>query len=349
MRCFSMKTWQKLKTNPHLWEQYLIRESLTDAIRGFFKAKQFHEVEVPILTGHPAAESYLDVFTTTIIDRKKNPIPAYLLTSPELPIKKLLAAGIGNCYTITKSFRNTEMGDNLHNPEFSILEWYRSHATYMDIAKDCEALFLTILKALNRDPSVFSYQKNTINLTAPWQKISVSEAFAHYADINFEDFFDNQKARKISAAKGYTVEPDNSWEQLYNQIFLNEIEPYLGKSTPVILYDFPAAVAGLAKKKTSDPRYAERFELYIGGLELGDCYTELTDWKEQKERFDDELVKISHMGKTSYVYDYDFIEALKAGIPPCSGIAVGIDRLLMLLIDTPDIKDTLLFPIEDLL
>ncbi len=115
------------------------------------------------------------------------------------------------------------------------------------------------------------------------------------------------------------------------------------------MYDFPSAVAALAKKKRSDPRFAERFELYIGGLEIGDCYTELTDWKEQQQRFDREMEKVVKQGKASYEYDHDFIDALKMGLPECSGVAIGVDRLLMLFADTRSLADVLLFPIEELL
>jgi len=366
-----MTTWQILKNNPHLWQRYFMREKLIKSIRSFFDQQQFHEVETPILIGHPPAESYIDVFHTTLLDRKRKPTSMYLSTSPEVSLKKLLVAGIGNCYSLTKSFRNTEVGDALHTPEFTILEWYRIGANYMDIMKDCEDLVLHILNTIlidhnkaglcrpvssNRDEQslalnvqTLSYQDKCIDLSPPWEKISILEAFQKWAQIDFETFFDIKKARSICKDKGYTVTSQNTWEELYNQIFLNEIEPHLGINHPTIIYDFPEAVAALAKKKKHDSRFAERFELYIGGLELGDCYTELTDWKEQQARFDNEIKEITRLGKTPYDYDRDFIEALKAGLPDCAGIAVGIDRLLMLFLDTTNINETLLFPVKDLL
>ena len=359
-----MTTWQTLKNTPSLWPQYFLREQTIKTIRSFFDTRKFHEVETPILVGHPAAESYLDVFETTLLDRRKKSTPAYLSTSPELSIKKLLVAGIGNCYSITKSFRNTEVGDTLHTPEFTILEWYRVGANYTDIMSDCEDLILHTLNTIkpcqpassNRDEQglalnarTLSYQGNCIDLTLPWERISVLDAFQKWAHIDFETFFDIKKARSICKDKGYVVTSQNTWEELYNQIFLNEIEPHLGIDRPTIIYDFPGTIAALAKKKENDPRYAERFEFYIGGLELGDCYTELTDWKEQQARFDNELKEVKRLGKTPYKYDCDFIEALKIGLPPCAGIAVGVDRLLMLLMDTTNIENTILFPIKDLL
>ena len=275
----------------------------------------------------------------------------YLSTSPELSLKKLMAAGIGNCYALTKSFRNTEVGDTLHTPEFTVLEWYRVGANYEDIMEDCEKLILSLCPIGQKSHicPTLSYQGKEINIKPPWQRISVKEAFQKWAQIDFEEFFDMTSARTISTSKGYSVSDNNTWEELYNQIFLNEIEPHLGVERPTIIYDFPGTIAALAKKKKHDPGYAERFEFYIGGLELGDCYTELTDWKEQQVRFDNETKEVARLGKTPYDFDRDFIEALKSGLPDCAGVAVGIDRLLMLLLDTTDIKETMLFPLEDLL
>lgn len=334
--------WKKLKNNPQLWPRYFIREKVLRAIRFFFRARGFHEVETPILIAHPPAESYLDVFETTLLDRHRKPTQAFLSTSPEIPLKKLMVAGLGNCYSITKAFRNMETQSKLHNPEFTVLEWYRVHADYFDIMKDCEQLVVDIAKTLGKRKTLM-YQGTQINLTPPWERLSVSEAFKKYAFIDFDAFLDENKARQISKRKGYRVEENNTWEELYNQIFLNEVEKYLGQGRPTILYDFPSAVAALSQRKTSDPRFCERFEFYIKGLELGDCYGELTDPTESKKRFEFQMKEIVRLGKTSYEYDQDFIDALKVGLPKCSGIAVGVDRLAMLFADVTDITDVLFF------
>jgi len=394
-----MQTWQKLKKDPSLWDQYFVREKTIKALRLFFDAQNFHEVETPTLLMHPPAESYVEVFETILLDRKRNKNQAYLSTSPEVALKKLLVAGIGNCYSITKSFRNTEGESDVHQPEFTILEWYRVGADYKTIMTDCEKLLLFLIHTVQKekptpskvtihkltkdclserseesrsfgfqpqddivlptpkwlpskllqtppDSSKIVYQNQTIDLMPPWPRMSVKEAFQHYANVDLETFFTIENAQEICKNKGYTVTAANTWEELYNQIFLNEIEPYLGKEKPIILYDFPSCMAALAKKREADPRYAERFEFYIGGLELGDCYTELTDWQEQKSRFDEEIKEIKRLGKTSYDYDHDFIEALKIGLPPSSGIAIGVDRLIMLLANVPSIQDILFFPLH---
>lgn len=350
-----MKTWQKLHDTPSLWKRYFVRETMLRSIRKFFDDKRFHEVETPILIAHPPAESYLDVFETNLLDRNRNQTRGYLSTSPEVPLKKLMVAGIGDCYSLTKSFRNMETQSSLHNPEFTILEWYRVGVDYQEIMKDCEDLCMYIHDTLRDSQSQEQmgayeriYQGKRIDLQAPWERLTVSEAFTKWAKIDFNYFLDPQRARSIAIEKGYSVAETTTWEELYNQIFLNEIEPNLGRGTPTILYEFPGSMGALARKKPTDPRFAERFEFYIEGLELGDCYSELTDWKEQKRRFDMELKEIKRTGKTLYGYDQDFIEALKVGLPDCSGIAIGVDRLVMLFANAKTIQETLLFPSDEM-
>lgn len=323
-----MNTWRKLHDHPELWERYFVRERVIRAIRAHFEKEKFHEIETPLLIAHPPAESYLDVFETTLLDRKRRPTKAYLSTSPEVSLKKLMVAGLGNCFALTKSFRNMEIDSRLHNPEFTILEWYRLGADYFDIMEDCEKLL------------------SSIGIRRQWKRVTVADAFQRYAHVNFDEFF--TRAPEIARKKGYTVEKKTTWEELYNQIFLNEVEPHLGRGKKAtILYEFPAALAALAKKKESDPRFAERFEVFAGGLELADAYSELTDPTEQEERFKKEIARLKRVGKTVYDYDHDFIEALKVGLPKCAGIAVGVDRLLMLLADVTDIADTLFFPASE--
>jgi lysyl-tRNA synthetase class 2 len=351
-----MSTWRTLHDNPDLWPRYFVRERVLTAIRRFFQDRGFHEVETPILMARPPAESYIELFETTLLDRHRKPSKAYLATSPEVFLKKLLVAGIGNCFAVTKSFRNTETGSPMHNPEFTILEWYRVHASYEEIMDDCEELIRfihTYLQRMSTDytsksPTKLMYQGNVVDVAGAWERLSVAESFKTYAHIDFDDFFDMESAVRIAKAKGYTIEANTTWEEIYNQIFLNEVEPHLGHGRPTILYDFPSSLAALAKKKPSDPRFAERFEFYIEGLELGDCYSELTDPHEQEERFKAELEEVKRLGKTTYEYDQDFIEALKVGLPTSGGIAIGVDRLVMLFANAKRIQDVLFFPSEEL-
>jgi elongation factor P--(R)-beta-lysine ligase len=352
-----MKTWQKLKANPQLWDRYFVREQVLTGIRRFFLDRTFHEVETPYLTGSLPPESYLDIFKTSLLDRNRHATDAYLPTSPEPFLKKLLVAGIGNCFTVCKSFRNTEDMSKTHNPEFTILEWYRVDANYLDIMRDCEDLIIFINTYLIRSSeksnakqkaTELCYQGKVINLTTPWERLSMCEAFHKYAGINLENALELNTLTPIAVKKGYRIESTNTWEEIFDQIFLNEIEPQLGRGKPTIIYDYPVSLAALSRKKPTDPRFAERFELYIEGLELGDAYSELTDWKEQEVRFKAEQKEQLRLGKTIHPIDADFIDALKSGMPDAGGIAVGVDRLIMLFSDMTDISDTLFFPGKDL-
>jgi len=348
-----MTTWQKIHQHPALWEQYLLRERVIRAIRQFFIGQKFREIDPPLLITHPAAESYLEVFQTTLYDHYRNSQPMFLSTSPETALKKLLVAGIGNCFALTKSFRNMETGGPLHHPEFTMLEWYRAGVDYRETMQDCEQLLLFIKRFISNKTRQKTatreivYQGQTLDLTPPWERLSVREAFKRYAQFDLAQALTRPALHKLAKHRGYRVEQKTTWEELFNQIYLNEVEPRLGQGKPTIIYDFPLELAALARKKAGDPRWAERFEFYLAGLELGDGYSELTDWKEQEKRFKREITKIKRLGKTVYDYDHDFIEALKVGLPECSGVAVGVDRLVMLFGNRKDIAETLFFPIKE--
>lgn len=355
-----MKTFQKLKQNPKLWQRYWVREKVIDAIRAYFKASGFHEAEVPLLLPAPSTEPFLEVFQTELKDDQGNKWQGFLPSSPEFALKKLLSAGSGSVFTITKSFRNGEGRSSRHNPEFTILEWYRTPGDYMDVARDFEGLMRFILKRLKpagpgpagtkRDDLqglALTYQGKNYNLSSPWEKITVAEAFEKYAGIDTESMLDSEKLKAIGKKKGYSVDNKTTWEEIWNQIIANEIEPKLGQSGPTILYDYPIAQAALARP-ARDPRFAERFEVFMAGLELGNCFSELTDWREQERRCLADLAERKALGRTEFPMDTDFIEALKMGMPETGGIAVGVDRLVALFADSPDIADTLFFPVGEL-
>jgi lysyl-tRNA synthetase class 2 len=316
-------------------------------MRAYFKGEGFMEVETPKLLPQPSTEPFLEVFETTLKFAEGDSYRAFLPSSPEFSIKKLLTAGIGSCFEICKSFRNGEGRSSRHNPEFTILEWYRVQADYKDTMRDVERLFLSINKTLGRDTEL-PYQGKTYSLKTPWERISVTEAFQKYAGVDTDTMLSEEKLLEAGRRKGYKIEKHTTWEEIYNQIMFNEIEPKLGQDTPTFLYDYPVSQAALSKKKVDDPRFAERFEIFLAGFELGNCFTELTDWKEQEQRCFDDLAMRKKLGKTEYGMDTDFIEALKLGMPECSGIAMGVDRIAALFADVPDIAQVLFFPVDDL-
>lgn len=311
-----MKAWQKIKNNPELLKRYLVREKVIDTIRSFFKDQKFREVFTPTLVPVPSIEPNLEVFKTELRTSRGIKRDGYLIMSPEFSIKKLLAAGVGNCFEIARCFRNEEEVSVLHNPEFTILEWYRINADYMDVMRDFEQLFLKII-----DSNKLVYQGQEYDLSTPWPRITVADAFKKYA---------GKDVLKVS-------------DEDFYKIFFNDIEPSLAKShKPFFIYDYPISQASLSRP-AKDPRFAERFEVFLAGIELGNCFSELTNAVEQKRRFELDLAERKKHGKTIYPIDEDLIEALESGLPPVSGIAVGVDRLIMLAADAPTIADTLFF------
>lgn len=345
------KTWQKIREHNPLLESYLVRETVIDTIRTFFKKQNFREVMTPILVPVPSAESNLEVFETELKTARGEKRRGFLIMSPEYSIKKLLAAGLGNVFEVTKCFRNEEEVSVSHNPEFTMLEWYRTGVDYKAIMTDFEQLFVEIISATQSLSELkrWVYQGNTYDLSLPWPRYSVAECFNRYAAIGTEALLDKSQLLAIAAKKGYTIDTSTTWEHIFYQIFFNEIEPaLLATGRPAFVYDYPLSQAALARECADDPRFAERFEVYVAGLELGNCFSELLDGDKQARRFKEDLRLRSMNGKTEYPMDTELIEALKSGLPEVAGIAVGVDRLTMLAADVPTIADTLFFPGHEL-
>jgi elongation factor P--beta-lysine ligase len=260
----------------------------------------------------------------------------------------MLAGGFEKIYEMARVFRANESLGGTHNPEFTMLEWYRANSDYKEIMKDTEDLILFLNKKTNGS-NILNYQGQKINLATPWQKISVKELFLKYANINLDKSKNLKDFRNQAKNNGINVNSkDKDWNSIFYDIFLNKIEPNLPKDKPVIVYDYPLPQASLAKKKNKNSFYAERFEVYIAGLETANAFSELTDAKEQLSRLKEEQKMRTKMGKDLIPIDKDFIFALKLGIPPSGGIALGIDRLQMLLLNIKDINDLLLFPAKQL-
>jgi elongation factor P--(R)-beta-lysine ligase len=347
-------TWDRVRSGRASAVPRLIREVVVDATRGFFKRQGFHEVETPLFVRHPGMEPHLDAFATTWHTATGAEHVGYLTTSPEYAMKKLLAAGISPIFQICKSFRNGEAVSARHNPEFTILEWYRTNAGYRDLMRDCESLFVAIAEAVvasglphaQSNGCAWTYQGETIDLAPPWERLTVREVFERYADIDVR----MSEPRFLDAvrAKGYPMTVETTWEQAYHQIFLNEIEPRLGRGRLTFLIDYPVSLAALSRPKPEDPTVAERFELYVAGIELANAFGELIDPVEQRRRLRAEQRERGALGKTVYDIDDDFIHALERGLPPSAGIAMGIDRLAMFFADVTWIGEVLWFPADEL-
>jgi lysyl-tRNA synthetase class 2 len=321
-------TWRRVRDGEQPIEPLLARERVVDGIRAFFKEQGFREVETPLLVAHPGMEPHLEVFETRVAPTGAR---GFLTTSPEYAMKKLLAAGLTRIFQVCKAFRNGEEVSSRHNPEFTMLEWYRADADYTAIMADCEGL----LRRLAGDS--LTYQGETIDLSGPFERLTVRDAFRRHAGVELGEI------EAGTLARGYQTD-GASWEQLFHQLFLNEVEPKLGRPRPTILYQYPAEMAALARVVDG---HAERFELYVAGVELGNAFSELTDPEEQRRRLEAEREERRRAGRVLYDIDEDFIAALAAGLPPSAGIAVGVDRLVMLLADRTSIRDVIWFPADE--
>jgi elongation factor P--(R)-beta-lysine ligase len=291
-----------------------LRADIIKSIRLFFSEHDYLEVETPIRIPAPAPEAHIDAIESE---------GWFLHTSPELCMKRLLAAGYPRIFQICKCFRKNERGSR-HIPELTMLEWYRSDSDYFDMMKETEEL----IKHVALMPGVgipINYQCGGFDLSGPWTRMTVGEAFEKYASIPVEKALSDDRFDETMA----------------------EIEPALGQKIPLFLYDYPASCGALAKLKTGDSSVAERFELYIGGMELCNGFTELTDPKEQRARFEKELAFRKKAGKKEYPMPEKFLESLSS-MPDASGNALGLDRLVMLFAGAERIDDVVAFTPEDL-
>ena len=299
------------KREPFLW----YRAGMIQAIRRFFVKRDYLEVETPHIIPAPPPEIHIDAVHAGT---------DYLHTSPEICMKRLLAAGFPKIFQISRCFRANERG-SAHLPEFSLLEWYRTGIDYHALMDECRQLILDLSNEL-RSGYKIQYQGREIDLGAPWLKISVHDAFDRYASTTLETALEMN---------------------CFDEIMVREIEPQLVPEGPVFLYDYPAAFAALARLKPDNPALAERFEIYMGGLELANGFSELTDAGEQRARFEKERRKRQALGKECYPIPKNFLISLDH-MPEAAGVAVGIDRLAMIFSDTASIDDVVAFTPEEL-
>ena len=325
------------------------RGRILGAIRSYFAARDFVEVDTPALQVSPGLEPHLRAFKTLLHDpRDGQMVERYLHTSPEFAMKKLLVAGMPRIWQLAHVFRDGEHGMT-HHPEFAMLEWYRVGASYEDLMDECAALAGICQDAATADALV--WRERTADARLPWQRLSVAEAFQEHCGIDLlataPDPLAPDVERLAAAARrlGIAPHPGDDWEALYFRIFLERIEPVLGLGTPTILYDYPLSMAALSRRKPSDRRLAERFEVYVCGLELANAFGELTDPAEQRRRFVADQAKKQALYGETYPIDEEFLAALDHGLPPCAGIALGFDRLVMLATGAEDIEDVLWAPV----
>ena len=319
------------------------RARLIKAVREYFDKQDFLEVETHALQTSPGMEAHIHAFHTELMDPRLSSRGAlYLHTSPEFAMKKLLVAGLPKIYQICHCFRNAE-NSYMHSCEFTMIEWYRANDSYETIMQDCIDMFRDVAGAL--DITHYRHKQSQADPFADWQKITVCEAFKTYAGIDLEPVLEDIPGfRKLAETIDIQCSDDDRWDDIFFRIFLRDIEHKLGQGAPTILYEYPISMAALSRPKPSDPRFAERFEIYCCGVELANAFGELTDAKVQRERFDKEMQIKEQLYGANWPVDEAFIAALELGMPEAGGIALGIDRLVMLATGADSIDDILWTP-----
>ncbi len=312
-----------------------LRSVIVRAIREFFWQEGFLEVETPLILRLPGQEPYLSPMKLSIHDEAGKSFDGFLHTSPEYAMKKLLAAGFPKIFALGKTFRDYESFGGTHKPEFTMIEWYRANADMFNIMDDVEALFAWVEQKLNRQKF------------GAFERLHMRDAWQKYAGVNLDDYLEQDALFTLCEKKGYHPKKEEKYEDLFYRIFLNEIEPHLGKERPTIIHHYPACMAALSRLSTADPRYAERFEVYVNGLEIANCFSELTDADEQLKRLQTEQKERIALGRDVFPIDTEFIEALRL-MPPAAGIALGVDRLVQLFLSCQNINDVLVLPAAQL-
>jgi lysyl-tRNA synthetase class 2 len=324
----------------------LERSRLKNALSRRFEQKGFTEVECGGLVASPGNEAHLHAFQTELRTTAGEGRRVYLHTSPEFACKKLLAAGETKIFDFARVFRNRERGA-LHAPEFTMLEWYRAHEPYAAVIEDCLDILRLVAEVAERQS--FFFRGRACDPRAPAEQVTVAEAFARHANIDLlatlSDRGEGNRDALADAARcaDFAIADNDTWADIFSKVLVARVEPQLGIGAPTILYEYPRCEAALARATEHDPRVAERFELYVCGVELANGFGELTDAAEQRRRFETEMDEKVRVYGERYPLDEDFLAALSR-MPAASGVALGFDRLVMLATGARSIDDVLWTP-----
>jgi lysyl-tRNA synthetase class 2 len=317
------------------------RRRIQTMLRQWFEARDFLEVETPILQATPGAEVHLKGFSTEWESPDGAARRRWLHTSPEFAMKKLLAGGMPRLFQFARVFRNAE-GSALHHPEFTLLEWYRAQTGYETIMEDCAALLAAAATAAGTKE--FTWHDLACDPNVTPERLTVADAFERHAGVDlFATMGDD--GQRLAQASGIARHDGDRWDDTFFRVMFEKIEPRLGAGRATVLCEYPISMAALARAKPGDPRVAERFELYVCGVELANAFGELTDAAVQRARLEADMVEKERLYGVRWPVDEDFLAALEHGLPDCAGIALGFDRLVMLCTGAERIDDVLWLPV----
>ena len=322
----------------------LARRRIAAALREYFTSQGFVEIESSVLTVSPGNETHLHAFATDLVQPTGHREQRYLRTSPEFAWKKLLAAGERRIVEFARSFRNREHGA-IHHPEFTLLEWYRADEPYERVMDDCIALLR--LAAQVAGATKYLFRERSVDPFAEPDRLTVAEAFHRYAGIDLASMLPPHPTDAFAAAArkaGMRIADDDVWGDIFSRVLVERIEPHLGIERPTILFEYPAVQSPLARSAGRDARFAERFELYVCGVELANGCGELTDASEQRTRLEQQMAEKERIYGERYPIDEDLLAALSL-MPAASGVALGFDRLVMLAAGATRIDQVLWTPI----
>ncbi len=326
-----------LIVNPEVKDTFVLRSKIIKEIRKFMDEKGYMEVETPYLTTvatGDAARPFITHHNTLNLEM-------YLRIAPELNLKRLVVGGIDKVFEIGKNFRNEGM-DIKHNPEFTNMEWYSAYEDYNDMMAISEELISTVAKNVLGTTKI-KYGDLDIDLTPPWKRITMIDAIKEVTGVDFNTIQTDEEAQKIAKEKGVEYEDiKNTRGHIINEFFETFVEETLIQ--PTFIMDYPVEISPLTKRRKDDPRLVERFELFIGGREYGNAYSELNDPIDQYERFLKQVEAKEKGDEEAGGMDEDFVNALEVGLPPTGGMGIGLDRLIMLLTNSESIRDVLFFP-----
>ena len=325
-----------LIANPQVHQIFATRSRIITGIRSFLIERGFLEVETPMMhpiPGGAAAKPFVTHHNALGVD-------LYLRIAPELYLKRLIVGGFPRVFEINRNFRNEGIS-TIHNPEFTMLEFYMSYADYQDLIALTEELISGLAQQL-MGKTVIQYQGKEIILTPPWRRWSYHQAILEVNRLDPSVLHDRDKALAAAKQLNVHVDPTSTLFAILNEIFEETVEPNLQQ--PTFITDYPIEISPLARRKDADPALTDRFELYIAGREIANAFSELNDPLDQRERFEGQAVQREAGDEEAHVVDEDFLRALEFGMPPTAGEGIGIDRLIMLLTDQASIRDVVLFP-----